>query len=53
MGKDNKTILKAEKLELMDQTRAGEDNISPLETFVQDKNKIRDRIKSPEGYEYR
>ena len=28
-GKDNKTILKAERLDLMEQTRAGENTVTP------------------------
>lgn len=41
-GKDNKTVIKAERLDLREQTRSGE-TVSPAETLVQDKNENREK----------
>jgi len=45
-GKDNRTVIRAEKLDLREQTRSGE-TVSPAETNVQDKNENRDKNKDP------
>lgn len=45
-GKNNKTIFKAERLDLMEQTHAGENTVTPVETIVPDRNEDRERIKN-------
>ena len=41
-GKDNKTIIRAERLDIREQTRA-ENNVTPAETMVRDKNENREK----------
>jgi len=41
-GKDNKTIIRAEKLEIREQSRA-DNNVTPAETMVRDKNENREK----------
>jgi len=43
--KNNKTILKAVKLEIRNQNRAGEETTTSVQTMEQDRNETRDRIK--------
>lgn len=45
-GKDNKSILRSERLDSGGQTHAGENNMSPVETIVPDRNEDRERIKN-------
>ena len=47
--KNNKTILKAVKLEIRNQNRAGEDTTTSVQTMEQDRNETRDRIKDKKG----
>jgi hypothetical protein len=45
-GKDNKTILKAERLDLREQTRVDKNNVTPLETIVPERIEDRERTKN-------
>ena len=47
--KNNKTILKAVKLEIRNQNRVGEDTTTSVQTMGQDRNETRDRIKDKKG----
>jgi hypothetical protein len=43
--KDNKTVFKAEKLEIRKQNRTADDNITAVTTMEQDRNNLREKIK--------
>jgi hypothetical protein len=48
-GKDNKTILKTERLDLREQTRINKNNVIPVETIVPERNEDREKTKTQKG----